>query len=319
MFGGKRATQKLFGWPYYLAQDLIRPYISRYLRSRSGDLLVVDANSWVGLFAHLEWFLEISLYCDQQGITPCFMSTSAQYVDERRGPNWFDYFFENLRISPDQRARIAGGDVPVCRIDGVRQLGLPDNYDPQLTLNNAPGLVRKYIGIKKEFLDKVEQFFSKNINNKYTLGVHYRGTDKNTEVQMVNYKSFIDMVISLLEESRKFDCIFVSSDEQKFIDFIENSFKHRLPVVFHDDTERSTTTTAIHRSGSGDRYRKGEEAVMNCLLLSKCDALIKTPSILSGWSKLFNPDLPVTMVGRPFERALWFPDRDLISTGHGKV
>jgi len=310
--------QKIIGSPLYLTLDLTRPYICRYLRSKSGDLIVVDINSWVGLFAHLEWFLEISLYCERQGITPCFMSTSAQYVDPERGPNWFDYFFENLQLSPDQNEKIKAGDVPICRIEGVRQLGLPESYDKQLNLNNAPRLVRKYIGVNREILDKAKAFFKKNLENKSVLGVHYRGTDKSAEAPPIPYEEFKDIILKLLKQNSQIDCLFVSSDEQKFIDFLDNSFRHRLSVFFHDDKERSTTKIAVHRSRTGDRYRKGEEAVINCLLLSKCSALVKTTSIMSGWSKLFNPDLPVTIVNSPFERQLWFPDREFVKAGDGR-
>ena len=96
MFGGKSLPAKIFGAPYYLSRDLIRPHICRFLQARSGHLLAVEINSWVGLFAHLEWFLEISLHCERNDLIPCFMSTSPQYVDPARGPD--------LRAKP--RARV---------------------------------------------------------------------------------------------------------------------------------------------------------------------------------------------------------------------
>jgi hypothetical protein len=36
---------------------------------------------------------------------------------------------------------------------------------------------------------------------------------------------------------------------------------------------------------------------------------VKTASILSGWSKVFNPTLPVVMATRPKDGVLWFPER----------
>ncbi len=313
MFGGKSLLAKIFGSPIYLSRDLIRPHICRFLQSRSGNLLVVDVNSWVGLFAHLEWFLEISLHCERYNLTPCFMSTSPQYIDLQRGPNWFEYFFTNLQLSPEDGEKIKNGQVPICRIEGIRQLGLPENYDSQLNLRIAPKLIRKYIGIKQEMLEKVNVFFDCYLKNKSVLGIHYRGTDKRAEAPLVPYSHFRKSIDNFLKHNSEFDCLFVSSDEQSFIDFIENEFKHTLPVFYHDDHERSKTKIAIHRSKSGDRFRKAEEAVVNCLLLSKCGALIKTASILSGWSKLFNPDLPVILLNSPSERQLWFPDRELVS------
>jgi hypothetical protein len=241
------------------------------------------------------------------------MSSSPQYVDPIRGPDWFEYFFLNLQLSHEDNERITRGEVPICRIDGIRQLGLPESYDLQLDLEIASRLVRKYIGIKKEILDAVDHFVDRYLKNRRVLGIHYRGTDKRAEAPLLSYPEFKKSICQFLDEDRNVNCLFVSSDEQRFVHFVENEFSHDLPVVYHDDTERSETDVAIHRSKQGNRYKKAEEAVLNCLLLSRCDALLKSASILSGWSKLFNPELPVVLLNRPFDGQLWFPDRDLVS------
>jgi hypothetical protein len=54
----------------------------------------------------------------------------------------------------------------------------------------------------------------------------------------------------------------------------------------------------------------GREALVTCLLLSRCGFLIKTPSYLSGWAKIFNPLLPVWLISPLLSRGL-FPDRQL--------
>lgn len=310
MLGGKSLVAKIVGAPIYLSRELIRPHICRARQSRSGHLLVVEVNSWVGLFAHLETFLEISLHCERYNLTPCFMSTSSQYVDPQRGPNWFEYFFTNLQLSAEDSEKIKNGQVPICRIEGIRQLGLPEDYDPQLNLRMAAQLIRKYIGIKSHVLEKVDTFVTTYFKNRSVLGIHYRGTDKRSSP--ISYSDFRKSIDNFLLKNPAFDCLFVSSDEQSFVDFIKNEFRHTLSVFYHDDHERSKTKIAIHRSKSGDGFRKAEEAVLNCLLLSRCGALMKTASFLSGWSKLFNPDLLVILLNRPFERELWFPDRELL-------
>lgn len=314
MFGGKSLPAKIFGAPYYISRDLILPHVSRFRQSRSGHLLAVEINSWVGLFAHMEWFLEISLHCEQHDLTPCFMSTSPQYVNPEYGPDWFEYFFVNRQLSAEDSARINTGEVPICRIEGIRHLGLPVNYDLQLSLNTAGDLVRKYIGIRSEMLEKVNQFVDGHFTGKCVLGIHYRGTDKTpAEAPPVSYSEIRESIREFLEAHREFDCLFVASDEMRFVEFVQQAFGDALPVFAHDDRERSRGDVAIHRSKQGDAYRKAEEAVLNCLLLSKCNTLIKTASMLSAWSKLFNPDLPVILLNPPFDAQLWFPDRALVS------
>jgi hypothetical protein len=57
---------------------------------------------------------------------------------------------------------------------------------------------------------------------------------------------------------------------------------------------------------------KAREALVNCLLLARCRALIRTASFLSGWASVFNPELSVIMLNRPYQEALWFPDREVL-------
>jgi hypothetical protein len=40
--------------------------------------------------------------------------------------------------------------------------------------------------------------------------------------------------------------------------------------------------------------------------------LMKTSSFLSGWSKLFNPELTVIMLNEPHKKYLWFPEREIV-------
>jgi hypothetical protein len=293
-------------------QDLVLRQVCRLHRARSGDLLVVQVHCWEGMFCHLEWFLEISVHCEKMGLRPCFMSSSPPYVDPSHGPDWFSYFFFNPQLTQEDDERIRSGRVPICRIAHIGQLGLPEDYDSQLSLSTAPALVRRYIGVKPSVLDKVDTFCNTHLKERRVLGLHYRGTDKRVEAPRMRYSQVCDTVARFLEDNDEYDSLFVASDESDFVRYVENAFKNALPVIYHDDRERSQGTVGVHQTPSGDRFRRGEEAVLNCLLLSRCAALIKTPSILSGWSKLFNPALDVTMLASPFERHLWFPDRELV-------
>ncbi len=55
-----------------------------------------------------------------------------------------------------------------------------------------------------------------------------------------------------------------------------------------------------HPIDQGDNYGKGFHALADCLLLSRCEALVKTPSALSTWSKVFGPELNLVLVGKPY-------------------
>jgi hypothetical protein len=60
--------------------------------------------------------------------------------------------------------------------------------------------------------------------------------------------------------------------------------------------------------GEGN-YRKGEEALINCLLLSRCCALIRTTSFLSAWASIFNPALPIVFAERTIRKKSLVPGK----------
>jgi hypothetical protein len=76
---------------------------------------------------------------------------------------------------------------------------------------------------------------------------------------------------------------------------------------------RSTTIQNFYQRDLGEgNYRKGEEALINCLLLSRCSALIRTTSFLSAWASIFNPALPIVLLNAPYAKSPWYPEKLLI-------
>ena len=156
----------------------------------------------------------------------------------------------------------------------------------------------------------VDDFVAKHFAAGATLGAHYRGTDKVSEATPVSWESFAAAAERYASRNR-LKVIFVASDDPGFSVWMAQRFAGRFEVVAHDDQERSDGSLPIHRTLIGDRQLKGFEALVNCLLLSRCDTLIRSASFLSGWSSVFNPALHVTMLNRPYESMLWFPDREV--------
>jgi hypothetical protein len=65
--------------------------------------------------------------------------------------------------------------------------------------------------------------------------------------------------------------LFVATDEQAFLDAISTRYKGK---VIYLDAIRSTNGKAVHASRK-NAYRKGEEALLDCVLLSKTNLLIQ--------------------------------------------
>jgi hypothetical protein len=179
-----------------------------------------------------------------------------------------------------------------------------------LNIELASFLINKYLVVQDDVVSEVEEFCSTHFANRKILGVHYRGTDKKEESPIVPYdcvKRNIEQYIKLYPDT---DRVFLASDDMNFIENIENASVGR-PILYRNDSFRARDGNSIHKSAATDKYQITRDALVNCLLLSRCDALLKTASILSGWSKLFNPRLPVVMLNRPYGDYEWFPERDL--------
>jgi hypothetical protein len=142
-----------------------------------------------------------------------------------------------------------------------------------------------------------------------TLGAHFRGTDKTLEAIPVSWSDFCRHIETTLAENPHLSNVFVSSDEQAFLDFFV-AWPFRKPVKVAPAKLLASGNTPVHFSGYPG-LDIGREALVSSLLLSRCGYLVKTPSYLSAWSRIFNPSLPVKLVSPPRPDAFWFPDSRL--------
>jgi len=274
--------------------------VAKY-NSRNG-VFAVDIRSNVGLGAKLEWCLEILAYCDENGLVPHF---KFSYPNSANSEDYFGKFFGIKGVI--EQAESAG----FIKISSITELNLGKDYDRVLNIDLASVLINKYLVVKQDILSEVEDFCSKNFVNRKVLGVHYRGTDKGEESPVLPYDTVERNIEHYLELRPDTERVFIASDDVNFIENIEKSGVGRL-IVYRNDSFRARDGNSIHKLAATDKYEITRDAIVNCLLLSRCDALLKTASILSGWSKLFNPRLPVVMLNRPYGEYQWFPERDLV-------
>jgi Nodulation protein Z (NodZ) len=266
---------------------------------RRGRILSFDIHRpGMGFFAHLNWCAEISFYCQQRGLRAQMSCTSPDYRDPGRSANWLSYFFELFHGTPHIDFRIAE----------LSELCIPEKFFAGETIEEIGELVRRNLPIKQEIAEKVDRFCDAHFRGKKILGVHFRGTDKAVEAPRVSEEAMRQTVANYLSANNDVDALFVASDERTFQGYMRDSFPD-IPII------HSQSDVDVHFQvdlGSGN-YRKGEEALIDCLLLSRCGAVVRTASFLSAWASIFNPKLPIVMVNRPYDHSLWFPDRELIA------
>ena len=283
-----------------------KPRIKRSLISllakynaRNG-VFAIEIKSSVGLGAKLEWCLEILAYCHDNGLVPQF---KFSYPNSGKSEDYFGKFFKLKEIIDENKP------VKFTTISSIIDLNLGKDYDTILNIELATYLIDKYLAVKQDVLGEVESFCHQHFANRRVLGVHYRGTDKTKESPVVPYDTVKRNIEHYLKLRPETDSVFIASDDINFIENMERASVGR-PIIYRNDSLRSGDGNSIHESADTNKYEVNRDAIVNCFLLSRCDALLKTASILSGWSKLFNPNLPVVVLNQPYEQ--WFPERDLI-------
>ena len=170
--------------------------------------------------------------------------------------------------------------------------------------NDWPELHRiwsAYFRIPPRVLQAAESILPKG----RVLGVHYRGTDKQTttwDSNPITQTQYCGLIADFLQQNPGFDVIFAATDEHSFVENLRSSV--HLPVValgevqFHLSTEDKTS-----------RKEKTDRAMVDCVVLSRCRCVIETSSALPSFAKLFNPDLEIyrCAASKIFSNMPYFP------------
>jgi hypothetical protein len=256
-----------------------------------GSFLIYDVEGADGMF----WVLfgvfgTIWLY-DQNDYSGIKIDLHTPfYLDLHCGPNWWDYFFEPISFGD------ASKPVHITLADHIDLASICVHLPRQKVFE----LIQKYVRIKPHIQEEVSAFTNKQFSNHFVIGVHHRGTDKKIDIPIVPYektKQALDSVImGLTKQQRQNLKIYVASDEQQFLMYMLNMYG---PLVIYSDFVRSNNGIPLHYgddSRYSGNYQKGKEALLDCLILSKCNFLIRPCSGLSIFSSYFNPDIPVVAV-----------------------
>jgi len=278
--------------------------ISLHARQRFNDgcfAIEIRANS--GFFSVMQIVLCTLLYCEEKRLTPLISARGGIYGDPQGKVDWFAECFDNvgpLRVLPASRR------LRTSIVSDLGDLGFR-RYEAGLELERASTLFLSHYRPAASIRAEVDAVCRRLGIGASTLGVHFRGTDKKFEAHTIAWEAFCRMVERTLADEPHLTSIFVSSDEPAFLDFFVNR-RFPVPVRAAPATLLATGEKPVHFSGHPG-LAIGREALVTSLLLASCGSLLKTPSYLSAWSKIFNPSLPVTLAVPPRDNAFWFPDR----------
>lgn len=241
----------------------------------------------VGFFSMCFQVMGAVYFCEKYGHNLKIDFVGGPYYEEGVGENWWEYYFSRKHFN-------FSGDK-ACRERLLNEWEQKDfSYFGRALSSPVGHRLIDILDIQDTILERYVDFKSENLDGQQVVGIHYRGTDKvsgkGKESDRVPYEDVFDY-LKQNTDSR----FFVATDEQAFLGQIERVFGAR---VISYNALRSNDSASIHSGLAGaSMYKAGEDALIDCLLLSSCAWLVRTDSNLSYACRFFNPTQRYVIVG----------------------
>ena len=280
-------------------------------------LRVTAKDCGAGFFALMIYAMNQIIWADANGYASyihfgkrCRDGRPNRYYDEARGPNMWDYYFSpvshgvvstpvDLQLTGKQLFHLHHTSTASVQTypHGVhRHLKLPRwrYHEPwhRMMRERASTLLRQRVHLHPSVLETVRSFYRERVlalgHERPILGVHLRGTDKlrNIGGRIVQPKEYSALIEHYLER-RPQALLFVATDSPKFLKALNETYVGRIVVYNALRSERNAFADTL----LDDNYKKGEDALVDALLLSCANVLLKPASALSEFAVYWNTGL----------------------------
>jgi hypothetical protein len=212
------------------------------------------------------------------------------YFDEKHGANVWDYYFKESAFSfsgkPSRSRQLAVSYRPSAK-----------EYERYEGLNYRHSVARaldRFCQPKDHVQELLSSYQHECFSTHGNLGIHVRMTDAAMGYENRNagqIENYIFEVESWVKKNPR-GKIFLATDDNKTISLFESRYGAK---VHYRSCLRSDDNTSIHGhydgGVSGSAYQKGLDVLVDALLLSRCDQLIRCHSRVTWYSLCANPDL----------------------------
>lgn len=162
----------------------------------------------------------------------------------------------------------------------------------------------KYIKIKPFILNKAEQFHNAHMQSHLCIGVHIRHASAVADrASLEEYAQEIDKIIR--KHSNEKIKIFVASDSNVPILYMKNRYGSKM--VHQNIPRKEGADDPIYNTPNAKLgFNAGVDALVDWLLLSKCDYSIHISSAIPIFVSLYNPYIKDVFLPkhRPFKKCL---------------
>ena len=217
---------------------------------------------------------------------------TSQYFEASRGSNVWDYYFTRSEFPLSDRED--GARIYLPYKPGAEAFA---PYDGKNVRQSVAVALQKWCQPKPEILVQVDDFAQRHFVREKTLGVHVRLTDAAAGFENRRTVGLTDVfgAVDRWVRDNPEGGIFLATDDQRAI----RSFEDRYPGrISFQDCLRSEDGTSIHGhydlGVAGSPYAKGLEVMIDALLLSRCQHLVRTHSRVTCFTLSWNPGLTYT-------------------------
>jgi hypothetical protein len=127
--------------------------------------------------------------------------------------------------------------------------------------------IKKFFKTSTVVDKKVEEFeLAYKINYDNTIGIHYRGTDKSSEIKVWPVENYLFKISELLAIEPKLK-IYLLTDQQQVFDIFKNNFGENM--IYINELPMSSDNNGIHYSLKNEKEEFGVNFLSAVLMLSK--------------------------------------------------
>jgi len=237
------------------------------------------------------------------------------FYDSNYGENVWDYYFEPVmgisaatldnyisdkQIDENKIHEYPTGQIlrwHTSEVGRIATFWANDNvHNPEKWMKEKRALgrqfVQKYIRVKPTILKKVNDFYNAHLKGFNIIGVHIRGTDF-AYAEPTKLEDYFKKIQSLDESSlTPYQKIFLATDQKQFVEAFKNQFGNDRLVTY--TAARSESNVPVFLDNKTSPFKKGEDVLIDILLLSKSDYLLKGAAAVGEYAMWFNPKLDCT-------------------------
>ncbi len=293
--------------------------------------LIENEDRGAGFWAQVTFALNGALFAESKDLLPvvCFNEEWNPFHDASTGPNVWDYYFEPpAGVTSDALTQmIDSGDYDPRRVRRLRDfvsrrsrlvapwvqlhygLGPFRDFDRVATFpfGRAPmsrdalavwmrdrrargrEVAGRFLSVKPHVLAKADAFYERCMAGRRVIGAHVRGSDFSYAFPTPpeRYFEFLDEELSRDADTH----VFLATDQRQFVESFQQRYGDRVLVY---DCLRSDGDTAPFEMTERTPYTRGEEPLLDTLLLSRCNYLLKCAAAGGEFAMYLEPDLQCT-------------------------